>query len=113
MKDEGNKEDSESKLAITLDGTTKKKTKTPKPRKPRDVNKKPKKKRTRITKAMSKDFKKHMNRSEIMEDPDLDKEIDVLSRTGLKNQMQTLQFSRLMGKLIFILLKAPFPILFN
>lgn len=100
MKDESNKEDSESKLAIALDGTTKKKTKPTKPKKQRDANKKPTKKRTRITKTMSKDFKKHMNRSEIMEDPDLDKEIDFLSRTGLKNQVQTLQFSRLMGKFI-------------
>lgn len=40
-----------------------------------------------------------MNRGEIMEDPDLDKEIDVLVATGLKNQVQTLQFSRLMGNL--------------
>lgn len=45
---------------------------------------------------MSREFKKHMNRGEIMEDPDLDKEIDVLVATGLKNQVQTLQFSRLM-----------------
>lgn len=41
-----------------------------------------------------------MNRAEIMEDPDLDKEIDVLAMTGLKNQVQTLQFSRLMGKIL-------------
>lgn len=38
-----------------------------------------------------------MKRAEIMEDPDLDKEIDVLATSGLKNQVQTLQFSRLMG----------------
>lgn len=39
-----------------------------------------------------------MKRSEIMEDPDLDKEIESLAVSGLKNQAHTLQFSRLMGK---------------
>lgn len=79
--------------------TIKKKTKSPKPRKPKDVTKRPaKKERTRAAKPLSKNFKKHMNRAEIMQDPDLDMEIDVLAQSGLKNQVQTLQFSRLMGK---------------
>lgn len=78
---------------------TKKKPKTPKVKKPKDATKKPaKKERSKTTPKMSREFKKHMNRGEIMEDPDLDKEIDVLVATGLKNQVQTLQFSRLMGK---------------
>lgn len=41
--------------------------------------------------------KKHiMKRSEIMEDPDLDQDIEILTKSNLKNQTQTLRFSRLM-----------------
>lgn len=75
-----------------------KKAKTPKPKKPKDSTKKPaRKERAKKNRNISNDFKKHMKRAEIMEDPDLDKEIDVLATSGLKNQVQTLQFSRLMG----------------
>lgn len=78
----------------------KKKIKVPKPRKPKDVSKKPaRKERARSARPMSKNYKKHMNRSEIMQDPDLDMEIDDLQQCGLKNQVQTLQFSRLMGNI--------------
>lgn len=78
--------------------TIKKKTKVPRARKPKDVTKKPvRKERPPTVKPISKNFKKHMNRSEIMQDPDLDMEIDDLAQCGLKNQVQTLQFSRLMG----------------
>ncbi|XP_055314214.1 probable histone-lysine N-methyltransferase CG1716 isoform X2 [Sitodiplosis mosellana] len=88
---------SESKISVTLDETIKKKAKTPKPRKSKDATKKPvKRERTKASHKISNDFKKHMKRAEIMEDPDLDKEIDVLAMSGLKNQVQTLQFSRLM-----------------
>lgn len=94
IKAASNKEEAEPIEAI------KKKTKVPRPRKPKDVTKKPKEKkeRTRAAKPMSKSFKKHMNRAEIMQDPDLDMEIDMLAQSGLKNQVQTLQFSRLMGE---------------
>lgn len=41
--------------------------------------------------------KKHIiKRAEIMEDPDLDKDIEILTKSNLKNQTQTLRFSRLM-----------------
>lgn len=71
----------------------------PKPKKPKDLTKKPaRKERAKATRKIPKDFKKRMKRSEIMEDPDLDKEIDRLAVNGLKNQVHTLQFSRLMGK---------------
>lgn len=71
----------------------------PKPKKPKDTTKKPvRKERAKVTRQITKDFKKRMKRSEIMEDPDLDKEIDALAVSGLKNQVHTLQFSRLMGK---------------
>lgn len=89
----------ESKVTSTTDDLVKKKVKTPKPKKPKDATKKPPRKE-RASKANRKsvtDFKKHMKRAEIMEDPDLDMEIDVLSKNGLKNQVQTLQLSRLMG----------------
>lgn len=88
----------ESKVATTTDDTMKKKAKTPKPKKPKDATKKPaKKERVKANRKSVTDFKKHMKRSEIMEDPDLDMEIDILSKNGLKNQVQTLQLSRLMG----------------
>lgn len=100
-KDDG--ELAESKAAITSDGSVKKKIKTPKLKKPRDVAKKPaRKERVKANRKISTEFKKHMKRSEIMEDPDLDKEIDVLAICGLKNQVQTLQFSRLMGMSILL-----------
>lgn len=86
-------------MATISDETSKKKIKAQKPKKPRDATKKGgKKERAKASNKISTDFKKHMKRAEIMEDPDLDKEIDVLAKTGLKNQVQTLQFSRLMGK---------------
>lgn len=89
---------SESKISVTLDESSKKKVKTSKPKRSKDTTKKPvKKERIKTVRKISNDFKKHMNRAEIMEDPDLDKEIDVLAKSGLKNQVQTLQFSRLMG----------------
>lgn len=89
---------SESKISITPDESSKKKVKTSKPKRSKDTTKKPvKKERIKAVRKISNDFKKHMNRAEIMEDPDLDKEIDVLAKSGLKNQVQTLQFSRLMG----------------
>lgn len=85
---------------MTSDEVGKKKTKAPKPKKPRDATKKPaRKERAKANRTISTDFKKHMKRAEIMEDPDLDKEIDELAMNGLKNQVQTLQFSRLMGML--------------
>lgn len=88
----------ESKVAITTDELVKKKLKTPKPKKPKDATKKPvRKERAKANRKTVTDFKKHMKRAEIMEDPDLDMEIDVLSKNGLKNQVQTLQLSRLMG----------------
>lgn len=81
-----------------MDGTTKKKAKTQKPKKPRDATKKAaKKERAKASNKISEDFKKQ--RAEIMEYPDLDKEIDELAKGGLKNQVQTLQFSRLMGNI--------------
>lgn len=98
----GTRDESESKISVTPDETIKKKAKTPKPKKHKDVTKKPVKRECiKTTHKISNDFKKHMNRAEIMEDPDLDKEIDILAMNGLKNQVQTLQFSRLMG--IFII----------
>lgn len=98
----GTREENESKISVTPDETIKKKAKTPKPKKSKDVTKKPvKRERIKTNHKISNDFKKHMNRAEIMEDPDLDKEIDILAMNGLKNQVQTLQFSRLMG--IFII----------
>lgn len=58
-------------------------------------------KKPKVTKAVEnkdKGFKKHIKtkRAEIMEDPDLDMEIDTLTHSNLKNQAQTLRFSRLM-----------------
>lgn len=95
---ETGKEDSESKIA-TSDGTAKKKTKTPRPKKPKDATKKPvRKERAKTNRKIKLDFQKHRKRAEILEDPDLDKEIDALAAGALKNQVQTLQFSRLMGK---------------
>lgn len=88
----------ESKVATTSDESVKKKVKIPKPKKPKDATKKPaRKERAKANRKTVSDFKKHMKRAEIMEDPDLDMEIDVLSKNGLKNQVQTLQLSRLMG----------------
>lgn len=90
---------SESKVATALDESSKKKAKAQKSKKPKNATKKvERKERVKASNKLSTDFKKHMKRSEIMEDPDLDKEIDVLAKTGLKNQVQTLQFSRLMGR---------------
>lgn len=84
-------------MTTTTDEAVKKKVKTPKPKKPKDATKKPaKKERAKANRKTVTDFKKHMKRAEIMEDPDLDMEIDVLSKNGLKNQVQTLQLSRLM-----------------
>lgn len=95
---ETGKDDSESKIA-TPDGTTKKKTKTPRPKKPKDATKKPvRKERAKTNRKIKLDFQNHRKRAEILEDPDLDKEIDALASGALKNQVQTLQFSRLMGK---------------
>lgn len=46
---------------------------------------------------LPKKHKKHIiKRSEIMEDPDLDNDISILTQSNLKNQTQTLRFSRLM-----------------
>lgn len=85
-------------MATATDELVKKKVKTPKPKKPKDATKKPvRKERAKANRKTVTDFKKHMKRAEIMEDPDLDMEIDVLSKNGLKNQVQTLQLSRLMG----------------
>lgn len=91
----------ESKAAVTADESIKKKVKAPKPKKPKDATKKPaRKERAKANRKTVTDFKKHMKRSEIMEDPDLDMEIDVLTKNErLKNQVQTLQLSRLMGML--------------
>lgn len=65
----------------------------------------PTKKRVRRERAKPKPrtdkvFKKHLKTTsaEIREDPDLEKEIEMLARNGLKNQKQTLQLSRLCGK---------------
>lgn len=112
----GTREENESKISVSPDETIKKKAKTPKPKKSKDVTKKPvRRERIKTSHKISNDFKKHMNRAEIMEDPDLDKEIDILAMSGLKNQVQTLQFSRLMGIfiisfyfLIFCIKKIPF-----
>uniref|UniRef100_A0A1B0CJ95 [histone H3]-lysine(36) N-trimethyltransferase n=2 Tax=Lutzomyia longipalpis TaxID=7200 RepID=A0A1B0CJ95_LUTLO len=57
----------------------------PKPREPKPPKKSPTRRRG---------LKK--KRPEILEDPDLDDEIDLLTVTGLKNQAQTLKLSRLM-----------------
>lgn len=86
--------------SIVKESSAQKKMKaTPKPKKPKDTSKKPvRKERAKATRKVTKEFKKRMKRSEIMEDPDLDKEIDMLAVSGLKNQVHTLQFSRLMGK---------------
>lgn len=66
----------------------------------------PTKKRVRRVRAKPKSqtdkvFKQHLKTTsaEIREDPDLEKEIEVLAGTGLKNQAHTLQLSRLCGKL--------------
>lgn len=88
-------------MSLVKESSAQKKTKAaPKPKKPKDTTKKPaRKERAKATPSkITKDFKKRMKRSEIMEDPDLDKEIDILAVSGLKNQLHTLQFSRLMGK---------------
>lgn len=96
---------SESIVAISADGSGKKKGKTPKPKKPKDATKKPaRKERAKANRKAATDFKKHKG-AEIMEDPDLDKEIDVLATGGLKNQVQTLQLSRLFGKILSRTLK--------
>lgn len=85
-------------MATTVDESVKKKVKAPRVKKPKDATKKPaKKERAKANRKTVTDFKKHIKRAEIMEDPDLDMEIDVLSKNGLKNQVQTLQLSRLMG----------------
>lgn len=86
--------------SVVKEITAQKKTKAaPKPKKPKDTTKKlVRKERVKAPRKIAKDFKKRMKRSEIMEDPDLDKEIDMLAVNGLKNQVHTLQFSRLMGK---------------
>lgn len=106
VKDEN--ESSESKI-VSTDESAKKKGRTPKPKKPKDATKKPvRRERAKTNRKHSTEFKKHMNRSEIMEDPDLDKEIEFLASNGLKNQAQTLQFSRLMGKL-----RNPFALRYN
>lgn len=93
------------------DEGSKKKAKQQKLKKPKDATKKPaRKERAKAARKMSKDFKKHMKRGEIMEDPDLDKEIDELFQSGLKNQLQTLQLSRLMGKSTTSYNMNPFPL---
>lgn len=67
-----------------------------KPKKPKDATKKPvRKERTKVARKIT---TKRMKRVEIMDDPDLDKEIDELTLSGLKNQPHTLKLSRLMGK---------------
>lgn len=94
------KDDNETVSTVASDGVAKKKVKLPKPKKPKDATKKPmRKERAKANRKTATDFKKHMTKAEIMEDPDLDKEIDALATGGLKNQVQTLQFSRLMGKI--------------
>lgn len=94
------KDDNESVSTVAADGVAKKKVKLPKPKKPKDATKKPmRKERAKANRKTATDFNKHMTKAEIMEDPDLDKEIDALATGGLKNQVQTLQFSRLMGKI--------------
>lgn len=86
-------------MAVATDGAVKKKPRASKPKKPKDATKKPaKKERAKANRKAVTSFKKHMKRAEIMEDPDLDMEIDILAKNGLKNQVQTLQLSRLMGK---------------
>ncbi|XP_031639899.1 uncharacterized protein LOC116351884 isoform X2 [Contarinia nasturtii] len=91
------KDESQLKVAIVPDETTKKKVKIIKPKKSKDAAKKPAKKEcVRKNRKVPSDFNMHIKRGEIMVDPDLDKEIDVLTKSGLKNQVQTLQFSRLM-----------------
>lgn len=92
----GNTDDA---VTVKESGAQKKPKAAPKPKKAKDTTKKPvRKERVKATRKITKDFKKHMKRSEIMEDPDLDKEIDILAVSGLKNQLHTLQVSRLMGK---------------
>lgn len=65
----------------------------------KDPTKKRVKKETTKAVRTPRQYKKGIKRTEIMDDPDLDKEIDAITITGLKNQVHTLQFSRLMGKL--------------
>lgn len=82
------------------DESIKRKSKANKIKKVKDITKKPKKERKATTK-MVKTFKKRMKRLEIMEDPDIDKEIEELGKSGLKNQQQTLKLSRLMRMITF------------
>lgn len=83
-------------VSITKEG---KKAKTAaKAKKVKDPTKKRAKKETVKAARKPRQYKKRLQRAEIMEDPDLDKEIDAITVTGLKNQAHTLQFSRIMGK---------------
>lgn len=52
------------------------------------------------TKKQTRDATKNVveEQAEVAEDPDLDKEINVLTMSGIKNQLQTLQICRLMGE---------------
>lgn len=59
---------------------------------------KPKKETKQKLSNEEKLYKKHIKnkKAEILEDPDLDKEISILRQSNLKNQAHTLRFSRLM-----------------
>lgn len=79
----------------------KKKVKAPKPKKVKDATYKPAKKERKATAKLVEKMKKQLQRSEILEDIDIDKEIDVLEASGLKNANHVLTISRLMGKASF------------
>lgn len=82
-----------------------KRNKVAKPKTVKDTTKKQvRRERGRRKVQTDKVFKKHLKTTsaEIREDPDLEKEIEVLMRTGLKNQAHTLQLSRLCGKILHI-----------
>lgn len=84
-----------------------KKSKVGRPKKVKDTTKgRSRKEKSKARRKTDKVFKKHLKTTsaEIREDPDLEKEIEVLGQTGLKNQVHTLQLSRLCGMYCIVLL---------